>query len=215
VAVTADVRRFLVPEFVKTPINSVGKTGWGIAADAFVPVLPVKWAQSFGALSLNGEYAYGYGIADLYTGLNGGVSQPPVQPGTITATNPGTQLANTDPSLVVMGADGQPHAINWQSGLVGLQYYFPKLNNRLWVSTNYSHIESNNAFLHAGLSTANPTFGDKTKARKSEDWADVNLFGDVTTAVRLGVEYAWFDDHYADGVDAVNHRFQFSAFYLF
>jgi hypothetical protein len=31
----------------------------------------------------------------------------------------------------------------------------------------------------------------------------------------VGVEYAWFNDHYADGKDAVNHRLQISMFYIF
>jgi hypothetical protein len=68
-----------------------------------------------------------------------------------------------------------------------------------------SHLESANAL----------DFGAPNVARKWLDWADACIFGDLTPAVRIGLEYAWFDDHYADGHDAVNHRAQLSAFYLF
>ena len=50
---------------------------------------------------------------------------------------------------------------------------------------------------------------------KASDWFDVNLFADVTPQVRVGLEYANFNDTYADGVHAINHRGQMSAFYLF
>ena len=95
--------------------------------------------------------------------------------------------------------------IQWQSYLFGAQYYLPGLKGRGWVSANYSHMDSKNSSSH----------GAATKVRFKEDWADVNLFGDVTPAVRLGLEYAWFRDQYVDGNAPVNHRVQFSAFYLF
>jgi hypothetical protein len=43
----------------------------------------------------------------------------------------------------------------------------------------------------------------------------VNLFWDITPAVRVGAEYSFFYQQYNDDVEATNHRFQFSAFYLF
>ena len=116
-----------------------------------------------------------------------------------------TYTPNVDPGLVVFNADGTLHLIQWQSAIVGLQYYFPKLNGRSWISANYSHMDSNNAKLH----------GAPNKVRNAEDWFDVNLFGDVTPAVRIGLEYAWFRDEYADGNTPINHRVQLSAFYLF
>jgi hypothetical protein len=33
--------------------------------------------------------------------------------------------------------------------------------------------------------------------------------------VRIGLEYACFIDHYVDGIQATNHRGQFSGFFLF
>jgi hypothetical protein len=203
VALTADIRGFDLAEFAASPKQRVEKTGWGVAVDAFVPVIPGREKKRGNSLSVNGEYAWGLGTADFYTGLNGGVSNASLPPDAKGA--PQTFTPNVDPSLAVFSADGVAHLIQWQSYLVGLQYYFPGLDGRLWVSSNYSHIGSNNARLHGAASAV----------RDDEDWVDANLFGDITPAVRFGIEYAWFDDHYVNGVDAINHRVQFSAFYLF
>jgi hypothetical protein len=203
-AVTADVRHFSLSEFAAKPMNSVDSTGWGVAADAFIPLIPGRPNKKGNSLSLNGEYAYGYGTADLYTGLNGGVGFAAL-PNPMGLMPAPVYTPNVDPGLVVYAADGTAHLIQWSSVLVGLQYYLPKLDGRMWISGNYSHLDSNNSRNH----------GAPTGVRSSMDWFDVNLFGDVTPAVRLGLEYAYFNDHYADGMDAINHRVQLSAFYLF
>lgn len=203
-AVTADVRHFSLSEFSAMPKSSVGKTGWGIAADAYLPLVRATPTHKSNALSVNAQYAFGYGTADLYTGLNGGVSFAAL-PNPTGATPAPVYTPNVDPGLVVYDADGSAHLIQWQSAMVGVQYALPALNGRVWVAANYSHMDSNNSFLH----------GAAAKVRRGLDWADANLFADVTPSVRLGLEYAWFDDHYADGVNAVNHRVQLSAFYLF
>ncbi len=205
-ALSGDLRQFNLPEFAAKPQRTVGKTGWGAAVDAFVPLLSDRIAGGrYGSLSVQGEFAYGYGIADLYTGLSGGVANAALPNPMMTMPAP-TYNIDADPSLVVFNADGTAHLIQWQSALVGLQWYAPCLRDRLWIAANYSHLSSNNAGLHAPAGGA---------ARTSEDWADVNLFGEPIPSVRLGLEYAWFNDHYSDGVAATNHRVQFSAFYLF
>lgn len=205
VAVTGDVRRFSLPEFTASPKNSVNSSiGWGVAADALIPILPARPKKKGNALTLTAEYAYGYGTADLYTGLNGGVSFPAL-PNPTMATPAPTYTPNVDPGLVVFDADGTLHLIQWESTIIGLQYYLPGLDGRSWISANYSHMDSKNAKLH----------GTAAKLRSDEDWFDVNLFGDITPAVRIGLEYAWFRDQYADGNTPINHRVQLSAFYLF
>jgi hypothetical protein len=205
VAVTCDVRYFELPQFAANPPSSptVKLTGWGVAADAFVPLIPARKENLGNSLSLNGEYAWGLGTADLYSQLSGGVSNsllPPDAKGNLQTYSPAV-----DPALLDFSGDGRAHLIEWRSYLVGLQYYFPRLNGRLSVSANYSHLESSNA----------QDFGAPTTVRKWLDWADACIFGDITPAVRLGLEYSWFNDHYADGHSAVNHRAQLSAFYLF
>jgi hypothetical protein len=51
--------------------------------------------------------------------------------------------------------------------------------------------------------------------RESEDWFDFNVFGDVTKSTRIGLEYANFNDRYADGIHAINHRVQLSGYFIF
>ena len=45
--------------------------------------------------------------------------------------------------------------------------------------------------------------------------ATVSGFVDATASLRFGVEYAWFEQTYADEAVAVNHRGWFSALFLF
>jgi hypothetical protein len=208
VAFTADVRKFNLPNFAAKPDHAVGKTGWGIAADGFFPLIRGTKKHKSNSLSLQAEYALGQGIADLYTGLSGGVANAALPNPTMAATPP-TYTVDADPSLIVFSADGKAHLIQWQSVLAGVQYYLPGLDGRLWVSSNFSHLSSDNASKYAASAA--------TGARKHEDFVDANLFFDATPAVRLGFEYAWFRDVYSDAGStfAVNHRAQLSAFYLF
>jgi hypothetical protein len=152
-------------------------------------------------------YAYSYGAADRYTGLNGGPTNASLPNPTNATPAPAYAPATgtLDGGLAVFNSDGTLHLIQWQSYLFGLQYYLPALNGRAWISANYSHLSSNNAKQH----------GAAAKIRDHEDWFDVNLFGDVTPAVRLGLEYSFFRDAYVDGNTPVNHRVQLSVFYLF
>lgn len=204
VGISGTVRGYNLPEFAAAPKNAVGKTGWGVAVDGFIPILPARPSKKGNALSLSGEYVYGYGVADQYTGLTGGVVNADLPNPMKTMPAP-AYTSNIDPGLVVFSADGIAHLIQWQTFNVGLQYYLPGLNGRVWVSGNFSRSNSDNTRLH----------GASSKVRDTELWSDANIFWDVTSAVRLGFEYAWFQDHYVDGVEATNHRAQFSAFYLF
>ena len=206
VAVSADFRKFKLPELTASPKSSVDSSlGWGIAADALIPVLRARPDKKGNALTLTGEYAWGLGTADLYSGVGAAGTSFPALPNPTMATPAPTYTPDVDPGMVVYSADGTLHLIQWQSYIVGVQYYLPGMNGRGWLSANYSHMESNNAKLH----------GAANRARLAEDWFDVNLFADVTPAVRLGLEYAYFRDHYADGNTPVNQRVQLSAFYLF
>ena len=210
VGVSGTVRQLSLTELSATPKNSVELTGWGVAASAFIPVLPGRADKRGNSLSLTGEYVWGKGIADEYTGLTGGVSSPPLPNPTMVTPAP-VYTPNVDPGLAVFTADGVAHLIRWQTFIVGAQYTMPGLDGRMWISGNYARSVSDNA----------SSFGTPGKLRSGEDFADVNVFGDITPAVRLGVEYAWFDDHYAGAevkvppIDAVNHRVQLSAFFIF
>jgi len=210
VGVSGTVRRFRLTELSAAPKNSVELTGWGVAASAFVPVIVGRADKRGNSLSLTGEYVWGMGIADEYPGLTGGVSSaPPPNPDMLMPAP--VYTPNVDPGLAVFTADGIAHLVRWQTFIVGAQYTIPGLDGRLWISANYSRSVSDNAY----------TLGTPGKLRSGEDFADFNLFADVTPAVRLGLEYAYFDDHYAGAevkvaaADAINHRVQLSAFFIF
>jgi hypothetical protein len=204
VAVTGDLRQVAPPELSATPAHEAVKNGTAIAVDGFIPVLPGAKGKMGNALSLNGEFATGYGISDLYTGLSGGATIALPNPLNL---NPAPAYPqDIDNGIAAFSSTGQINLIQWTTYLVGVQYYLPGTGGHVWVSGNYSHQESPNL----------PTlFPNSTKVRSSEDWFDVNLFTDVTPALRLGIEYAHFDDKYVDGKDAINHRGQFSAWFIY
>ncbi|HEX2569855.1 MAG TPA: hypothetical protein VH877_09895 [Polyangia bacterium] len=197
-AFSGTVRRFALREFSATPVNSIVRHGWAVGGAGFFPILPLRTKRD-GALSVHGEFSYGYGVSDLYVALNGGVASAALPGG-------GAYTANIDPGLVVFSANGVPTTIHWQSLLVGAQYYFPNVDHRLWIAANYSQTYSRNA---GRVGAAAPA------TRRREDWVNFNIFGDIVPGVRFGIEYTYFNDLYSDNVHAVNHHVQFSAFYLF
>jgi hypothetical protein len=96
------------------------------------------------------------------------------------------------------------------------------MDGKMWLSSNYANVSSPNAgtFFTTTTTPAMGTTPAKTTTTKGTllstlNFFDVNLMGDVTPAVRLGVEYAYYTDKYADGVSAPNHRVQGSAYYIF
>jgi hypothetical protein len=175
-----------------------------VAIDGYLPIIPATKDRKDNALSFNGEFASGYGMADFYTGLTGGAGFPGV-PNPTNATPAPAYTANIDPGIVTYNAAGDLHYIQWTSFLVGLQYYLPATNGRAWISGNFSHMTSANL----------PSLATRAKVRADEYWYDANLFVEPVTAVRVGLEYANFRDVYGDGTDATNHRFQLSGFFLF
>jgi hypothetical protein len=203
VAATGLVRRVQVDQWSATPKSTNDLTMTALAVDGFIPVLPGTKDKKDNSLALNGEFASGYGIADMYSGLTGGIGFPAIPVMGMTPSTP--FAANIDNGIVTYDAGGGLHGIHWRSYLVGAQYYFPGAKGKFWISGNYSHIESDNINL----------YGTATKLTKAEDWLDANLFVDPVSAVRVGVEYSNFRTMYADGFHAANHRLQLSGFFIF
>ncbi|NBV76419.1 MAG: hypothetical protein EBR59_10815, partial [Methylococcaceae bacterium] len=193
-ALSGTVRRFVWPE-TPTSTSAQSQVGWGLAANGFIPVIPVSGDTSWHSLALVGEYAYGNGIGDQYSSDTGGLTP---------AANPAGMI---DPALAVLDGNAL-RLINWQSYRVGLEYYLPILDGRVWLSTNYAHMDSGNL---AQLVSATA----KSSTKTAEDWVDGNLFVEAMPGLRLGIEYAYLLDRYADNVTAVDHRVQLSAFYMF
>ncbi len=196
IGVSGVLRRFNVPEFSATPSTDISTSGSAYSIDLFLPIIPGTLKDKGNALTFNGSFANGSGYADLFTGLNGGTRFPNLPSG--------TYPANVDAGLALFAPDGTLQTVDWRAVLVGLQYYLPP-DGRFWVSSNFSQMYSGNA---ASFGPANGVFNHSW-------WADGNIFVDVTPAVRLGLEYAYFSQTYVDGVNATNHRFQLDAWYIF
>jgi len=210
IGVSGVARRLILADFV-APVNDKthrqGATGYGISVDGLIPVISGTVDHRANALSLTGSFVAGTGIADLYSGLTGGVAFPTLPNPDMIMPAP-TYTADIDNGIVTFDSSGNMHTINWQSYIVGIQYYLPIIDGRTWVAANYSRMKSTNALRYT------PAAGD-AKIFDRSFWWDVNLFFDATKAVRFGAEYSSFNQTYGDGKDAKNERFQFSGFFIF
>jgi hypothetical protein len=204
IAVTGLLRHVAVDQFSAAPKTTNDLTMDAIAVDGFIPVVPASKKSKDNALSLQGEFSTGYGVADQYTGWTGGVSFPAL-PNPMAVNPAPAYAADIDNGIVTYDSKGGLHGIQWTTYLLGAQYYLPISNGKVWVSGNYSHSSSANTHY----------YGSAAKLRLAEDWWDVNLFVDPLPAVRIGAEFADFIDVYVDGQHAVNHRAQLSGFFIF
>jgi hypothetical protein len=207
IAVTGLLRRVNVNEIASTPKSTTDLALSALAVDGFVPVVPGTKDKKDNSLALNGEFATGYGFADMYTGLTGGIGFPaiPTPAGGMAPAQP-QSYADIDPGIVTY-TNGVLHGIQWTSYLIGAQYYLPGLNGDVWIAGNYSHIES------ANIARLNPSA--VASLMSAYDWFDALIFFKPTPAVQFGIEYANFNTLYADGVHSKNHRVQFSGFFVY
>jgi hypothetical protein len=243
IAVTGDYRHFSVPNMNLVPSYDIGLDTYGGAVDIFIPVIPAKKLGEH-ALSITAEGVTGSGLGDLYTGLTSGsytatsfaaTGPSPVFP--VIYNNTGFAFSPPYPQDVDNGlvdfcpiAKGVPASgcsgnagslvgIQWTTLIVGLQYYLPGVGGHVWIAGNVSYQHSNNT--QDFTRNANPAmsvnyYGSTTYAvRQSEIFADGNVFVQVVPAVRLGAEYAYFNDLYVDGIHGVNNRFQVSGWFIF
>ena len=193
-------RRFNVTERKAGATDTIQKNGYGLAINALVPVVPASKQSKANALTVGGEFIMGGGIADLYTGLNGGVVLPPTIPGTTTPFAP-----NIDNGLVgYLTSDGSVHPVRWKSHGLYAQYFLPPKGNVVAI-VNYSHLSSDNAH---NFNTASAVF-------EKQDFVDGTLMFDVAPAVRFGAGVAWLNQTYVDGVEAHDYRGQLSGMFIF
>jgi len=197
------VRQFKVAELSAKPEAERKKVAAAMSIDALLPVVPATENGRGNALTITASFVNGTGICDQYTGLTGGIGFP-APPNPTDASPAPAYVPNIDAGLATYGADGRLHAINWRSYLVGAQYYLPP-QGHVWLAANFSRLESTNI----------DSWGDPSKVFTRSTWADGNVFWDVDGALRLGAEYAFFQQRYADDQTAKNHRVQLSGFYLF
>jgi hypothetical protein len=208
IGVSGVFREFRVRDFLASTDGTTNKGAGGISVDAMIPVITATPENRANALTITGSYVRGTGIADLYTGLTGGVGFPPLANPTMATPAPAF-TPNIDPGMVTYDTNGVLHTIDWQSFIVGVQYYLPP-SGSVWISANYDQLDSGNmASLSAAGSGAGPAL------LKHSQFADGNIFWDLNKAVRFGAEFAWFKQKFVDDSTAKNYRTQLSAFYIF
>jgi hypothetical protein len=209
IAVTGHLMHVAVPQVTTTaaPLgNNTGDAG-SIAIDAFIPIIPATAAKQENSLALLAEFTTGFGNALLYTSATGGlannglVALPPNALGVAQ-----TFQGDIDPGVLTLDANGGIHFINWSTIRGGLEYHLPFADGKLWLSGNYAHVWSTNS---------TDWVAKTSSVRKWLDWWDVNVFGDLTPAIRLGVEYAQYRDLYGDGVSAIDRHLVGAAWFIF
>jgi hypothetical protein len=138
-------RHLYVTDFEAIAADAQKVWGWGAAADAFIPIIPVSGDDMSNGLSVVGEYSRGTGIADLYLTLNGGVLFPAL-PNPKNVLPAPAYTPNVDQGLVTFDANGIVHTINWEGWMVNAHYNFPfNRGKTLSLSGTYSGIRSTNA----------------------------------------------------------------------
>jgi hypothetical protein len=201
IGVSGVARRFALPEHIAAPQGRKGKTGWGVSVDAMIPIVPTTMDDRANSLVLTGSFVTGSGIADLYTGMGNGGSPAYPAPAMGNAI-----IAPVDGGLVAFDSSNNLHTIDVTSYIVGLQYYLPP-SGHIWVSGNYSHVNWGNIDQFSAPNAPGII--------SESDWADGNLFFDLTPAARFGFEYSFFQQKKEDGQKSKNHRFQLSTWFIF
>jgi len=192
IGVSGVYRHFEVPAFRTEPgSEAVTTNGHGISVDVLLPIIPIKKIEDrSNALTVTGEFSTGTGIADMYTGMDGG-SRFPLLP------NPGMlapapqYAANVDPGLVTFDRNFDLKTVNWQAIVIGGQYYLPIGNGRVWVSGLYSQIKSDN------IKTLTP-FPSWGGIFTKMEYIDGNVGVDITPAIVLALSFQTVKQTFGD-----------------
>jgi hypothetical protein len=201
IGISGLVRRFKVDQFASRPSGSSTDTGWSIAADALIPLIPVvDSTDRRNALTLIAEFTIGSAEADQFTGMTGGATFPTIPGGAAFAADVDNGLVTYDPI-----GNGVLHTIDWRTFELGLQYYFPP-TGRTVLALNYTQADSDNM---AQL------FPKATTVIYKSQYFDANIFFDVTPAARLGVGYQYVRQAFCDNSTSQNHREEILGLWFF
>ncbi len=211
VGVSGTMRQFRVQEQSVIPTHSNTENGAGVSLDAFLPIIPARNISEAGnSLSGTASFATGYGIADEWLGVTGGAPAQ-LRPAAIGAPPyaAAPPQLNIDPGFAYYDANGNLHAVDWQSVNVGLQYYMPGPGN-VWLFANYTYLQSDNlAQLLPPKAGAVSTIFDKQR------YLAGGIFWAVVPNFQLAFEYSNLQQTFLDGTDEVNHRISVSSYYVF
>ncbi|HTA18294.1 MAG TPA: hypothetical protein VK989_03325, partial [Polyangia bacterium] len=210
--VSAIGRHFEVSNFVENSTFTVPGTGYGIAGNAFIPVIPATDNKNRGnSLSFTGEYSRGTGIADMYSDLTGGLlfpSLPNPQDRQDPTNPPPIYVPNIDSGIVTFDGDFRLRTCNWEGFVVGGQYYLPVLNGRVWASGTYSEIRSSNIKEITPL----PGWGG---IYTHAFYFDASLFVAITDQIQMGAGFQRVRQDFGDDVVAWNYRTEFAMHMFF
>ena len=206
------VRQFNVNAFAPPPTRDSNRaTGWGMAVDAFIPVIPAASdADRSNRLTLTGSFVRGTGIADLIT--SGGAAQFPKLQNAQQTTPAPIYDPNIDSALVTFDANGVVHTLNWTAFRLGLQYYLPP-SGRILFSANYTQSHSDNmSKLYLRGAADVELLG---LIADTSRYLDANLFWDATPALRLGISGQYTQVKYLDDSKPHNIRGMAQTVYVF
>jgi hypothetical protein len=203
--VSAVGRHFEVANFIENPSTTVPGTGYGIAGNIFLPIIPASDAKHrSNSLSFIGEYSRGTGISDMYSDLTGGLLFPalPNSMDRMDPTNPPpVYTPNIDSGIVTFDGDRRLRTANWEGFVLNLQYYLPIANGRVWIAGTHSEMRSTNIKDITPL----PGWGG---IYTHSFYNDGSLFVAITDQIQLGLGYQRVHQWLGDGVTATNNRGQ-------
>ena len=192
IGVSGVYRHFESPTFAVNPGSSAKSTnGYGVAASLLLPIIPIKSIENHSnALTLTAEFSTGSGIADLYTGMDGG-SRFPILPIPSQLPLINYYQPDVDPGLVTYDANSDLKTITWDAVVANLQYYLPIGWGRVWLSGTYSRTWSPNI----QELTPFPSWG---AIFTKMEYFDANVGFDITPSVVLGFSFQSVDQTFAD-----------------
>jgi hypothetical protein len=208
IGVSGIARRFEVAEFLPLAIESQSATGWGFAANAVLPVIPIRHnADRSNALTFTGEFSIGTGISDMYSDLTGGALFPAL-PNDGNLPVPPLYQPNVDSGIVTWDANHDLETIDWRGFVLGAQYYLPIAKGRVWLSGIFAQIVSTNVV----ELTPRPNRGN---VFDKAQYIDGSLFVALTEQWQTAVSLQTVEQTFGDGFKARNNRLELGTHYFF
>lgn len=208
IGVSAMGRRFKVADFVQRPADTTNGWGWGFAANAVIPVIPrTDNEDRSNGLTITAEFSTGSGIADMYTGLTGGLLFPTIN-NSQGLMPPPLYTPNIDPGIATFDGNGDLKTTNWQALVLGVQYFLPIAQGRVWISGIYAQIKSNNIVRLTPIP-------DRGVVYYKSEYIDGSLFTAVTDSVQLSASFQTVRQLFGDHSDARNNRIEFGSHFFF